>query len=166
MYGKSQRMKPQKFEEQVDIEGLRAHLNPHASVYKTQFLPYHDRQPTKNMVLHDKNEDHIGSLNMRYPYESTSRAFFRDWSSSSCGIVPSSPVLPAVTSGCPFGLLSKMKLQGDTQYKDDFLSPNNAFAPSRSRTLSRDTFQYCQGGVPHILSSRSRSRSVGPKSRM
>jgi hypothetical protein len=165
VYGKSQRMKPQIFTDEINIDELRARMNPHASIYRTEFVPFFDRPHNENIVLHDKNEDHIGSINMRYPYESTSRALFQDWSGSLGGRSSSYSSNATKSSGCPFGVLSRMKIQSDTQYTNDYIAPSSSFPCTRSRTLSRDTFKYCQGGVPHIPSSRSRSRSIAPNSR-
>ena len=154
----------------VDIQELKAHINPHKSVYKTEYLPYSATQLSScnlgKYLLDDKNEDHMRTQKMRYPIESTSRDAFKDWSVSFGPPHPMAPSQANVSDKCPFGVLSLSKLKTDTQYSNDFVYPR-AFARERlHRSESRDTFQFCQGGVPREPSnSSSRSRSLGPSYR-
>ena len=172
-YGKSQRMKRLKLENPIDIDELKAHIDPHKSVYKTEYLPYSPSQLSScnlgKFLLDDKNEDHMRVMKMRYPVQSTSREAFKDWSLSFGAPRPLSPSKVNVSDKCPFGVLSLSKLNTDTQYSNDFgnTSSNRAYARDRiHRSQSRDTFQYCQGGVPRESSnSSSRSRSLGPSHR-
>jgi hypothetical protein len=169
-YGRSQRKERIIPNIQIDIEQLRAHVDPHKSVYKTEFLPYSSSELNScnfgKYLLDDKNEDHMRSLKMRYPLESSSREAFRDWSASP--VMPHPPSLSTanMSDKCPFGVLSLQKLHTDTQYSNDFSYPR-AFAREKlHRSQSRDTFQFCQGGVPRQSSNSScRSRSIGPSNR-
>jgi len=159
VYGKSQRLKPSDITvvEQIDIESLRKQFDRHNSVYKSEYQP--PKVPTHNMkehVFQDKNEDHIGNIDMRYPYDTSNRTAFIDWTTA-VGFISKPHALPRSSSGCPFGVLSHMKSQGETQYTQDF---GETYLPSfsRSRSRTRDTFQYCQGGVPHVPRERRHAR--------
>jgi hypothetical protein len=172
-YGRSQRIQPHQTELLIDLEELKSHIDPHKSVYRTEFMPFSPADLSScnlsQYLVGDKNEDYMRRLRMHYPMESSSRTAFRDWSgalhSSPSATMPAKPVLDDT---CPFGVLSRSKLDTNTQYSNDYVLPR-AFARERlHRSQSRDTFQFCQGGVPRVISSNSssRSRSLGPSNRI
>jgi|LauGreDrversion4_2_1035121.scaffolds.fasta_scaffold95449_2 hypothetical protein len=169
-YGRSQRKNPPKPDSRIDVEGLKSQIDPHKSVYRTEYLAYSQEDLNScnigKYLLDRKNEDHMRGLRMRYPIESSSRTAFKDWTGSVAAMHPPESAKPIEEGKCPFGVLSLSKLNKDTQYSHDFIFPRSFSRERLHRSESRDTFQFCQGGVPRQSSNSScRSRSVGPSNR-